>query len=92
MVEEWNWERVGREGNSRSRGRRNCGQDVIWEKDRFSIKIKHDEGTEETYGKRTEKKYSKKVDVYFSLNILTIISEIYKKGNSKIKKLKLKNI
>lgn len=41
---------------------------------------------------REQKKYSKKVDVYFSLNILTIITEIYKKRNSKIKKLELKNI
>lgn len=49
-------------------------------------------GQKKRMGREQKKKYSKKVDVYFSLNILTIISEIYKKGNSKIKKLKLKNI
>lgn len=41
----------------------------------------YDKGTEKRYEKRIEKNTVKQVDVYFSLNILSIITEIYKNGN-----------
>lgn len=40
-------------------------------------------GQKKRYGKRTERNTVKQVDVYFSLNSSSIITEIYKKGNSK---------